>query len=139
MLYAETSESKMSKSVSRVLYLTAIYLGASLPVRSSHLPRTAGPAICPFHGVAPDRVYSVPKLPGGRVSSYLAFPSLLPQRGSGISLLHFSSDHSGRVLPVILALRSPDFPHRRPFGAVRAAVWPTQQNILSDAAGKVKI
>ena len=30
------------------------------------------------HGVAPDRVYSAPLLPGGRVSSYLAFPPLLP-------------------------------------------------------------
>ena len=46
------------ETVSRVLYLTVIYLDAPLPVRSSHLLRTAGPAICPFHGVAPDRVYS---------------------------------------------------------------------------------
>ena len=36
-----------SKPVSRVLSLkTAIYLGASLPIRSSHLLRTAGPAMC---------------------------------------------------------------------------------------------
>ena len=36
-----------SKPVSRVLSLkTAIYLGASLPVRSSHLLRTAGQAMC---------------------------------------------------------------------------------------------
>ena len=69
---------KMSKSVSRVLYLTVIYLDALLPTRSSHLLRTAGPAMCPRHGVAPDRVYSAPLLPGGRVSSYLAFPPLLP-------------------------------------------------------------
>ena len=46
------------ETVSRVLYLTVIYLDAPLPTRSSHLLRTAGPAICPFHGVAPDRVYS---------------------------------------------------------------------------------
>ena len=32
--------------------------------------------MCPFHGVAPDRVYSGPMLPWGRVSSYLAFPPL---------------------------------------------------------------
>ena len=38
---------KMSKSVSRVLYLTVIYLDALLPARSSHLLRTAGPAMCP--------------------------------------------------------------------------------------------
>ena len=41
----------------------------------------------------------------------------------GISLLHFSSDRSGRALPVILALWSPDFPHDRPFGlATRLSV-----------------
>ena len=46
-----------SKTVSRVLYLTVIYLDAPLPVRSSHLPEAAGPAMCFHHGVAPDRVY----------------------------------------------------------------------------------
>ena len=35
----------------------------------------------------------------------------------GIFLLHFSSDRSGRALPVILALWSPDFPHAQPFGS----------------------
>ena len=39
-------------------------------------------------------------------------------------LLHFSSDRSGRALPVILALWSPDFPHDRPFGlATRPSVF----------------
>ena len=38
-------------------------------------------------------------------------------------LLHFSSDRSGRALPVILALWSPDFPHSEPFGfAARLSV-----------------
>ena len=46
-----------SKTVSRVLYLTVIYLDVPLPVRSSHLPEAAGPAMCFHHGVAPDRVY----------------------------------------------------------------------------------
>jgi len=46
------------------------------------------------------------------------------QIGSGISLLHFSSDRSGRALPVILALWSPDFPHGRPFGL------PTRLSVL---------
>ena len=36
-----------SKSVSRVLYLTVIYLGIPLPICSSHLPGTAGQACCP--------------------------------------------------------------------------------------------
>ena len=33
----------------------------------------------------------------------------------GLFLLHLSSDRSGRALPVILALWSPDFPHALPF------------------------
>ena len=52
--YTETSGGKRrrfhigtSKTVSRVLYLTVIYLDDLLPDRSSHLPRTAGQAICP--------------------------------------------------------------------------------------------
>ena len=36
-----------SKTVSRVLYLAVIYLGGPLPDRSSHLLRTAGPAMRP--------------------------------------------------------------------------------------------
>ncbi len=43
--------------------LTAIYLVPSLPAGSSHLLGTAGPASCPTHGVAPDRVYSGPMSP----------------------------------------------------------------------------
>ena len=35
---------------------------------------------------------------------------------SGISLLHLSWGHPRRALPVIPALRSPDFPHLAPFG-----------------------
>ncbi len=38
---------EMSRPVSRVLLKTTIYLGPSLPAGSSHLLRTAGPAICP--------------------------------------------------------------------------------------------
>ena len=78
-----------------------------------------------------------------RVSSYLAFPPLprreneapqlhrepdrftlfLPKKGcGGISLLHFSWGRPRRVLPVILALWSPDFPHTRAFCPACAAV-----------------
>ena len=55
-----------SKSVSRVLYLTVIYLGAALPLRSRHLPEAAGQAVCFHHGVAPDRVYRTGPFPAGR-------------------------------------------------------------------------
>ena len=53
-------------------------------------------------------------------------------------LLHFSSDRSGRALPVILALWSPDFPHSKPFGF--AARPPVLLALLSvkDEGGKVK-
>ena len=61
LAFARTS-SCTSKTVSRVLYLTVIYLDASLPIRSSHPgsgraslgDRTPGS----HTGVAPDRVYS---------------------------------------------------------------------------------
>ena len=52
-----------SRTVSRVLYLTVIYLDGLLPDRSSHLLRTAGPACVSSHGVAPDRVYSIGQSP----------------------------------------------------------------------------
>ena len=45
------------------------------------------------------------------------------QKPAALFLLHFSSDRSGRALPVILALWSPDFPHSGPFGlAARLSV-----------------
>ena len=53
----------MSRSVSRVLSRTTIYLDPSLPTGSSHLPGTAGPAWMSLRGVAPDRVYSVAMSP----------------------------------------------------------------------------
>ena len=56
----------------------------------------------------------------------------------GLFLLHFSSDRSGRALPVILALRSPDFPHARPFGAAPATVRPGRACIVLYLQEKVK-
>ena len=35
-----------SKTISRVLYLTVIYLDVPLPARSSHLPEAVGPTYC---------------------------------------------------------------------------------------------
>ena len=53
--------------------------GLPLLTGSSRLLGTAGPACVFLHGVAPDRVYSAPLLPGGRVRSYRTFPPL-PRR-----------------------------------------------------------
>ena len=104
----------MSRSVSRVLSRTTIYLGPLLPTGSSHLPGTAGPAVMSLHGVAPDRVYSVLVSPRDGCALTAPFHPYRALRG-GISLLHLSEGCPWRVLPVILALWSPDFPHSRAF------------------------
>ena len=61
LAFARTS-SCTSKTVSRVLYQTVIYLDASLPIRSSHpgsgRASLGGRTPCSHTGVAPDRVYS---------------------------------------------------------------------------------
>ena len=61
LAFARTS-SCTSKTVSRVLYLTVIYLDASLPIRSSHpgsgRASLGGRTPGSHTGVAPDRVYS---------------------------------------------------------------------------------
>lgn len=119
----------VSKPVSRVLsFKTAIYLDALLPTRSSRLLNTAGPACVCSHGVAPDRVYSDGRFHAVGRALTSAFPPL-PARvrltrpfAGGISLLPFSWGRPRRVLPVILALWSPDFPHATAFRPARAAV-----------------
>ena len=65
----------------------------------------------------------------GRVRSYRTFSPLLKRqsRFSGISLLHLSWGHPRRALPVILALRSPDFPHLVPFG-----IQPRLSNLVAN-------
>ena len=154
-----------SKTVSRVLYLTVIYLRAALPRRSSHPgsgradPGARSP--CSHTGVAPDRVYSVGHsradgcaltAPFHLFPQHFAFPGLhfrppLHRKGGcrpgktkcagSLFLLHFSSDRSGRALPVILALWSPDFPHSGPFGhAARLSVL-LARLILSHRKGLV--
>ena len=66
LAFARTS-SCTSKTVSRVLYLTVIYLDASLPIRSSHpgsgRASLGGRTPCSHTGVAPDRVYSIGQSP----------------------------------------------------------------------------
>ena len=69
--------------------------------------RAAG--LPPLH-LAPGGVYSGNRLPGFRVSSYLAFPSLPPEDG-GFFLLHSPWSRLHRPLAGTLALRCPDFPH----------------------------
>ena len=47
-----------SKSVSRVLYRTVIYLGLALPPSSVPPPRDSRAGYVSLHGVASDRVYT---------------------------------------------------------------------------------
>ena len=61
-----------------------------------------------------------------------------PQWGEAVSLLHFSWGHPRRALPVILALRSPDFPHRRAFRPAHAAVQLTCPIIIEEKGRGVK-
>ena len=80
---------------------------------------------CFLCGVAPDRVYSIGHSRADGCALTAPFHPYLRylHTSGGLFLLHFSSDRSGRALPVILALRSPDFPHARPFGlAARLSV-----------------
>ena len=74
------------------------------------------------HGVAPDRVYSDELFPVIGRALISAFPPLPRIKRGGLSLLHFSWGRPRRVLPVILALRSPDFPHLQAFRPISAAV-----------------
>ena len=64
-----------SKPVSRVLYLTAIYLGPLFLKDSSHL-RTDGLSIRSKRGVAPGGVYIDRQVAMPLVSPYLTFPPL---------------------------------------------------------------
>ena len=74
------ARSYASKTVSRVLYLTVIYLGALLPERSSHmLPTTV---LLRIEFTATDSLQ-----PSGALLPHL---STLTGKAGGISLLHFS-------------------------------------------------
>jgi len=84
-----------------------------------------GRSPCSHTGVAPDRVYSIGHSRADGCALTAPFHPYLRylHTSGGLFLLHFSSDRSGRALPVILALWSPDFPHSGPFGlAARLSV-----------------
>ena len=115
------------QDISRVLYLTIIYLDIPLPACSSDLPSgrqraTARPKPYALSGLAPDGVYT-------DASCYQYAGRLLPClftltsfRG-GCFLLHFPYSYLRRTLSGILALRSPDFPHSAR-SAARLSVLP---------------
>ena len=128
-------------SISRVLSSTVIYLGAPLPVRSSHLLGSSRASLASSAVLLRIEFTAMDAFARHWVRSYRTFPPLLETAytaSSGLFLLHFSSDRSGRALPVILALRSPDFPHARPFGAAPATVRPGRGSIVLYLQEKVK-
>lgn len=97
-----------SGPVSRVLsFKTAIYLGAALPLRSSHLLNAAGPAYVRFHGVAPDRVYSDEQFPVIGRALISAFPPLPPISLQKPEFLQRTHDGGRRYISVALFLKSP--------------------------------
>ncbi len=91
--------------------LTAIYLVPPLPAGSSHLLGTAGPASCPTHGVAPDRVYSGPMSPWAGCALTAPFH---PYR-VGTSFVSLASPQKRQSLLISLLLLSP--PELRSGGA----------------------
>ena len=119
-----------SGPVSRVLSSTAIYLGAPLPVRSSHLPGETGPVVFP-----------------STVLLRIEFTAPVASTPAGELLPHLSTltqGRPGRYLSVALVLKSPSagvtrYPcpmepglsSRTAFRPVRAAVQPTCSPILS--------
>ena len=96
--------------------------------RLKRLRRTRRAAGLPPLHLAPGGVYSRKQLPDSRVSSCLAFPSLLPE-GSGLFLLHSPWSRLHRPLAGTLALWCPDFPHAawardRLFTSLRIRFYP---------------
>ncbi len=77
-----------SKPVSRVLsFKTAIYLDAPLPARSSHLPGTAGPAICPSTVLLRIEFTAMGSFqPSGELLPRLSTLTSFPVRGKAVSL-----------------------------------------------------
>ena len=66
----------MSNTISRVLYLTIIYLDLLLPASSSNLPGTQRATVSSLFGLASDGVYTALSVTREAVSSYLAFSPL---------------------------------------------------------------
>ena len=137
-----------SKSVSRVLYLTVIYLRAALPRYSSHPGSGRAnlyapiPVLLRIEFTASDTLEPTGALlPHLSTFSYGTLPFQAGTAGS-LFLLHFSSDRSGRALPVILALWSPDFPHEQAFalsprlsGLLAQILYPTHFGKSTDFCG----
>ena len=96
-------------------HLSTRRVAAALQPPRSGRPTLGREAPAPHTGVAPDSLQRR-TLSSRRCALTAPFPPFPHIAMGSLFLLHFSSDRSGRALPVILALWSPDFPHSKPFG-----------------------
>ncbi len=126
-------------SVSRVLYLTVIYLDPGLLLGSSHTSwGRPGQPVVPTHGVAPDRVYSTPMFPWGGCALPHLF-TLTSREGGGISLLTCPRvTPGGRLLSYASPCGARTFNSRGAFRPPPAAVRPGRGPIVADFSGIVK-
>ena len=97
----------MSSTISRVLYLTIIYLDLLLPTGSSNLPGTRRAAVSSLFGLASDGVYICH-------FCYQKCGELLPRRFTltykgGYFLLHLPGSHLHRTLSGILPYEARTF------------------------------
>ena len=98
-----------SKPVSRVLsFKTAIYLDVPLPTRSSRLPGTAGPAVCPSTALLRIEFTAMDAFTRHWVSSYLTFPPLPHRRTTSCRWVRAGPRYGERrYISVALFLGSP--------------------------------
>ena len=98
--------------------LTAIYLDAPLPVRSSHLPGSGRADHCLLHGVAPNRVYSAAMFPcggGALTSPFHPYPVGIPD-GAVYFCCTFPEVAFGGRYPLFLPCGARTFLMKAPFG-----------------------
>ena len=85
-------------SVSRVLYLTAIYLGPTLPLGSSHLIRNSRASLVPIAVLLRIEFTGLHAFTRQPVSSYLAFPPLPPELP-----MHYQASSNAQKVDIVMA------------------------------------
>ena len=121
------------QDVSRVLYLTIIYLDIPLPACSSDLPpggsgQLPGMRRTPIWSCSGWGLHETHVTMGPR--ELLPHDFTLTALSGGMFLLHFPYSYLRRTLSGILALRSPDFPHSAE-RAARLSVLPGSANLIT--------
>ena len=128
----------MSWTISRVMSWVIIYLAFALPRSSSDLPETQRAAVWFQFGLASSGVYRACSVTRTAVSSYLAFPPLLPKGKRFISVALAWELPPPDVIRHS-ALWSPDFPHLHPFVYAAAITCPTHINTYTKIKNESKV